>query len=422
MNRRRQNSTLIAAGVLLLVLAGLVGLTLGNLRYVQANPGGNDFLVHWTGTRVFLTEGISPYSDEAAVRIQTAAYGRPAQAGEHELRFAYPLYSIAFFFPFAFIKDFAVARAVWMTVLEVALIALSLLGLRVGRWKPGAIWMGLFVVFGLTWYHGLRPVINGNAVVLVALGLTAAFLAVRRGGDELAGVLLAFCTIKPQVILIPGLFLLTWMIGHGRWKGLLWFIGTLALLTGASALLLPDWILQNLREIMAYPGYNPPGTPGQALATWLPAMGMRIGSGISILVGVVLVFEWLLAFRRGEEGLSWTFCLTLVLSQWSGIQNDPGNYVVLLPVIPILFWAWETRWKHAGRVLTLVTLLVLHVVIWWIFLQTLEFGYQPVQNPVMIFVLPGLLLILLYWVRWWAIHPPKIWADIWQELDQPKKR
>ncbi len=422
MNRRRRNTTIIVVGLLVLGIAGLVGLTWGNLNYARENPGGNDFLVHWTGTRVFLTEGISPYSDEAAIRIQTAAYGRPAQTDEHELRFAYPLYSIVFFFPFAFIKDFVVARAVWMTVLEVTIIGLSLLGLQVGRWKPGAIWVGVFVVFGLFWYHGVRPIINGNAVILVALGLTAAFLSVRKGADELAGVLLALSTIKPQVVLIPGLFLLIWTIAHGRWKMLLWFIGTLGLLAGASALLLPDWILQNLREIMRYPGYNPPGTPGQAMAVWLPAMGERIGSGISILVGLVLLIEWILAIRRHENGLSWAFCLTLVLSQWSGIQNDPGNYVVLLPAIPIIFRAWEERWKHVGRILTIVTLLVLLVGIWWVFVGTIEFSYQPVQSPVMIFVLPGLIFILLYWVRWWAIQPPKVWADVWTELDRPKGR
>ena len=251
------------------------------------------------------------------------------------------------------------ARAVWMTLLEVATIGLSLLAIRVGRWKPGVVWVGVFVVFGLFWYHGLRPLINGNAVILVALMLTGAFLSMRSGSDELAGVLLAFCTIKPQVVIIPGLFMIVWTVAHGRWKLLLWFFGTLALLTGASALLLPDWIMQNLREILRYPGYNPPGTPGQALAVWLPAMGKRIGTGISIAVGVTLLIEWILSIRRHENGISWAFCLTLVLSQWSGIQNDPGNYVVLLPALPIIFRALEDRWRRGGRIFTFVTLFIL---------------------------------------------------------------
>jgi hypothetical protein len=412
----------MAVLLLVLAIAGLVGLTWGNLRYARENPGGNDFLVHWMGTRTFLVEGISPYSDVTSIRIQTAVYGRPAREGEHELRFAYPLYSIVLFFPFALIKDFEVARAIYMTVLEVSLIALAWLSLRVGRWKPGVLRIGLFVIFGLIWYHGVRPIINGNAIILVALMLTAAFLAMRHRSDEMAGVLLAFCTIKPQVAIIPGIFMLVWTIAHGRWKLLLWFVGTLGLLSGAAALLLPDWILQNLREIMRYPGYNPPGTPGQAMAVWIPAMGVKIGQGISILVGVVLLIEWILSIRRHENGISWAFCLTLVLSQWSGIQNDPGNYVVLLPVLPMIFRAWEDRWRRVGRVLTIVSLLGLLVGIWWVFVGTLEITYQPVQSPVMIFVLPGILLVLLYWTRWWAIQPPRVWGDVLAELDQPRGR
>ena len=103
---------------MVLVLVGLVavaGITWGNYNYARQNPGGNDFLVHWMGSRAIVKDGISPYSDEVATRIQTFAYGRPAQPGEHELRVAYPLYSVIIFAPFALIDDFAIARAAWMT-------------------------------------------------------------------------------------------------------------------------------------------------------------------------------------------------------------------------------------------------------------------------------------------------------------------
>ncbi len=81
--------------VLLVLGTGLFGLLVwGNYRYTTQNPGGNDFLVHWMGTKSFFEDGLSPYSDEVALRIQTMVYGRAARAGEHELRVAYPLYSI----------------------------------------------------------------------------------------------------------------------------------------------------------------------------------------------------------------------------------------------------------------------------------------------------------------------------------------
>ncbi len=70
-----------AIGVIVL----LVALERMNYTYCQQNPGGNDFLVHWMGTRMLLKDGISPYSDQTATQIQIFAYGHPALPGEHEL-------------------------------------------------------------------------------------------------------------------------------------------------------------------------------------------------------------------------------------------------------------------------------------------------------------------------------------------------
>jgi len=47
----------------LALAAGVVILFVANKRFVAASPGGNDFLVHWVGTRALLVERVSPYSD-----------------------------------------------------------------------------------------------------------------------------------------------------------------------------------------------------------------------------------------------------------------------------------------------------------------------------------------------------------------------
>jgi hypothetical protein len=51
------------------------------------------------------------------------------------------------------------------------------------------------------------------------------------------------------------------------------------------------------------------------------------------------------------------------------------------------------------------------VLIWVIFIATLEKSYQPIQSPVLFFPLPLILLIILYWIRGWAILPPKLYFD-----------
>jgi hypothetical protein len=395
----------------ILIIGVLVLVTWANYDFAQQNTGGNDFLVHWVGTRAIFVDGLSPYSDAVAERIQTLAYGRPALPGEHELRVAYPMYSALVFLPFALISDYELARALWMTTLEAALIGLAFLSLKLTRWKMSIWLLPFFLIFSIFWYHSLRPLINGNAVILVALALVAAFAALKTGKDELAGVLLAFSTIKPHLVILPIIFFLIWTISFGRWRTLGWMLISLVLLSISAALFVPDWPLQNLREILAYSSYNPPGTPGAAFETWLPSAGRRLGWALSALMGLILVTEWVFVRRRELRWFLWTGCLTLVISQWIGIQTDPGNFILLFFPLVLVISMWVERWGRAGSVLTAITLFLLFIVPWVIFLQTVTYGNQPLQHPIMFFPLPLFLLITLYWVRWWAIKPRRLLVE-----------
>ena len=397
--------TILAA---ILVLAGLVW---GNYRYAKNNPGGNDFLVHWLGNRLFITEGQSPYSDETALAIQKMVYGRAARTGEHELRVAYPLYSLLLFAPFSLISDYVLARAVWMTVLEISLVLISYLSIRLTNWKPGIGILAVFLIFSIFWYHALRPLINGNAVILITLFVVGAIYCIRHKQDELAGVLLAFSTIKPQVVLLIVLYIIYWAIRKKRWQLVIWFFTSITILVAFSFLLMPNWLLQNLIEVVRYPGYNPAGTLGEALTEMLPGIGERLGWVVSGLLALILIMEWQISLKTKMKGFVWTVCLTLVASQWIGIQTDPGNFIVLVPVLVYLFSVWQERWKKNGNIFILVTMIILFIGLWWLFTVSLIPGAQPQQGPIMFLPLPGILLPLLYWVRWWAINSPSTWYD-----------
>lgn len=416
--KSNRDSTVQVLGLILLVIVVTGALVWANYRFAKENPGGNDFLVHWVGTRAFFIDGLSPYSDEVAIRIQTIAYGRPAQAGEHELRVAYPLYSTFVFGPFALISDFALARAIWMTILEISIGLITYLSLQLTRWRPSTGMLVLIYLFAFLWYHSFRPLINGNAVILVTLWIVGAFLAIQSNKDELAGFLLGLATIKPQVIVLLFIFVLWWAATRRRWKLVLWMVGTVVILSIISTLLLPPWILENLREVIRYPGYNPPGTPGAAFAQWWPAIGKQVGWVITFLMAILLLLEWLAALKKEFRAFLWTACLTLVASQWIGIQTDPGNFIVLLIPLILVFSVWGARWKRSGLILTFTGMLLLFVGIWALFLTTIERSAQPVQSPVMFFPLPAFVLFGLYWIRWWAIQPPSLWVDLLMEREE----
>jgi len=396
-------------GIVIIAAVGFI--TWANYQFVQENPGGNDFLVHWVGTRSLLVDGLSPYSDTVAERIQTLAYGRPARPGEHELRVAYPLYSALVFLPYALISDYDLARALWMTTLELALIGLAFLSLNLTRWKMSIWLLPFFLIFSIFWYHSLRPLINGNAVILVALFLAGAFASLRAGRDELAGVLLAISTIKPHLVILPIIFVLIWTIASGRWRTLGWMLISLVLLSFGAALFVPDWPLQNLSEILAYASYNPPGTPGAVFEMWLPATGRQLGWGLSVLLALILLFEWVQVRHREFRWFLWTGCLTLIVSQWIGIQTDPGNFILLFLPLALVFAIWAERWGRAGNGLISFVMVLLFVGPWALFLQTIFYADQPMQHPVMFFPLPLFLLITLYWVRWWVIRPRRLLVE-----------
>ena len=164
-------------------------------------------------------------------------------------------------------------------------------------------------------------------MILVTFLFCAGFLAIKNRVDELAGVLFAFSTIKPQLALLICAFVLIWSIRQKRWRIVTWLLSTTALLVAGAFLLMPDWLLQNLREVVRYPTYNPPGTFGTALAALLPGIGRQVGWLMSGLLTLVLLIEWFLSKQGGYRNFLWTACITLTASQWIGIQTDPRQFL-----------------------------------------------------------------------------------------------
>jgi hypothetical protein len=414
-----RNPLLLASVIVLVALITILGLFIMNLNYTMRNPGGNDFLTHWVGTRMLITAGISPYSQQTSEQIHLLAYGRPARSTEPQLNVAYPLHSIILYIPLALIEDHITARAIWMTVLEMGLVLLAYLSLRLSDWKPMPLLLVFYFLFSLFFYHSLRPVVDGNAVIIVAIMITGGLLAVKNRADELAGVLFAFSTIMPQTILLLIIFILFWSIKQNRPKIAIWFITTVVLLVLSSMLIVPDWIQQNLLAILRFPLDNPPINLQKALGILLPGFGERIGWAISVVLVLLLIIEWAVSIRHRFRGFLFGALITLVATQWIGLPSEPGNFIILFPAIVVTFEAWSRRWANAGGIYTLITLLGLTALVYLIYLQTLQPGNLLQHNPVMFLPLPAFLFAALFWSRWWILQPANNLAmDVFKD-DEP---
>jgi len=405
----RINHWAIAIVLGLIVISGLCWV---NYSFSKDNPRGNDFLIQYEGTRALLLDGNSPYGEEAALRIQVAAYGHPAQADEDQLRFSYPLYSVILFAPFSVIKNYILARAVWMTMLELSLITMTFISFRLVEWKPPLSLQALILLFSLTWYHAIRGVENGNSVILVALLISAIFLLIKENKDQAAGILLAITTIKPQLVILLIYLILTWSIYQKRWLLIRWFITTMTALVLVGFLLVPNWILQNIWEILKYPDYNHVDTIAAAITELIPSFGITSKLGILAGLGILLIYEWWNGRKEQFSRFLWVAFLTLVINQWIGIQTCPDNFIIFLPSVILILSVCDKRWEKRGPLIVGSALGILLFGLWVLFLLTNQQTYQTDQNPVMFIPLPALTFICLYWIKWWIIAPVR---TVWNE-------
>ena len=388
-----------------------IGLFVANYSFVRQSPGGNDFLARWTGAHYWLVEGVNPYDEEVSLAAQTMIYGRPADPskGEDIAHFVYPLPAMLFFGPFGFLP-FPIARAIWMTILEICLVVLGLIGLRLARWSPDRFTQAAVILFSILWYHGARAVIIGQFAVIEAVLIAIALLAIQREWDEAAGIVLALTIAKPQMSLLIIPFVLIWSLRARRLKIVGWFLGVITVLIAGSLIALPSWPMGWLRQLLSDPSYTDLGSPISILTSFLPGGGGIANLILTGLLSLYLLWEWIMAAGKDDPWFQWAAALTIVITNLIAFRAATTNFIVMLPALLIIFKTWEDRWGKGGLIASLLTLLGLLVGLWALFLATVQ---GSVEHAVMYLPVPILTLIGLLWSRWWVISSTRLprWED-----------
>jgi hypothetical protein len=394
---RRSRSSFIFIFLVAVSVALITALGWVNYHFSESYTGVDDFAVYWASTRALLTQGASPYDPIVRQLIP------PSREVSNVSQVTYPAYAFIVFLPFALIGEYILARAAWMTTLEVALLLFVFAGLRLTRWRTHPLLVVFFFLASFFSIHGLLPIVMGNVVIVVSLAIAYALLAVRSGYDEAAGVLLALATIKPLFAALITLFILVWAITHRRWRLVVWYIGSLALFTFGTLFFVPSWPLQYIQTVIRLPQPALPQTPGDAFKYWWPGIGDKLGWTFTALLAIILLVEWGATLSKDEyRRFLWTSCLTLVVSQLIGIRTQPTNFIILTLPFVLICATLEERWKIGGRVTSTLLLITWITLPWWIYLRLLEAGNTS-RLIVLLFPLPTVLFIGLYWVRWWAV-------------------
>ena len=136
---RNPRISIFAYMFVLICLVALAGMLWVNYTLASQHIGGRDFMIQWTAIRSLATEGVSPYSEIVNRRIDSALGSSPSNNSLGS--YSSPLFSGLLILPFALIKNFTLAYALWLFALEIGLILLVWRSIHLAGWKPG--WKGL---------------------------------------------------------------------------------------------------------------------------------------------------------------------------------------------------------------------------------------------------------------------------------------
>ena len=384
---------------LFIIIAGV--LFIGNYRFVQAAPGGTDFLYRWLPTRlVLLNEYDNPYSPEVEYQVELVHHGHAHEGDETPGIFAYPYYTMGVFLPFAFIGDFSIARSVWMTFMELAHLGIAFLSLRIINFTPTKFLGFALVLFSLLTADFAQALVDGNPSSLAAFFVILALFFISNERDVLAGIFLAFSTIKPQLVILFFPFVWIWAFSVKRLKIIYASGATLFVLLSVSFLMQPNWILEFYKDLTTYVDVAKPSTPRAILSFWMPVPIANIISIILSIVSIYIVFQVVRSsFGKDFSEFFWASSLIFVLMPLTGITSAKSNYIAMLPAIVLFLWVWSVHIKL--KEIWLAFFLIL-----WMFLSWLFFfagRNWTVEGTLIYFVdfypLPLFLLVLTFWSK-----------------------
>lgn len=379
----------------------LVGLLIAALFAVQAwsvhqylvlpNPGANDYYSRWAGARALLVEGRDPYDLAVTQEIQRVIKIDPRQVGRGG--FHYPLPVVFLFLPLVYLP-YTWAQAIWQTVLTWVVLSIALVLKQ--RWQWQMTGMGVLGVLlaAFFFYPATRSILLGQFALHMTLFVALALWALRNGRDGWAGLFLAFTSIKPQMVLGVGLFLLLWTLSQRRYRfvgGVLG--GGLALLLTAT-LLYPRWLFSFVADMLRYADVAGGRNPLLVLTEILGLSGDWLRLLLSGVLAAMMLFAWWRARGKGdwrfELALYWTIVVGVLVPFQTGTTNQT---LLLIPLFAGLY-ALYRRW---GSWATAVVTTFVIFATWTLFITTISGDYE---NQIMFLPMPLLTLVGLLVAEW----------------------
>jgi hypothetical protein len=344
--------------------------------YTSQRDAVADFYIEWVGSRVALAGG-DPYSQETTELIQVILRGSLAPPGTDQIAFAYPYYRVFLNAPLANLP-YPWASAFWLGFMIVCLLCALFCVLAALHWRPkltelaalGTMWVFTFSTFG-------AAMLGQMAVVVLAL-LCVSMWAASSGRPILAGAVLAFATMKPQLAALVVPVVILWWLRQRRWPAIAGFGLTLGTLAGVSFLILPSWLTGFWQILTRYPSYKDVRMgPDYLFAQW-GSGGQLLSWTLWVALAIWLVWAWWRVRSERSPYFPGAFTLTMALTCVLLPQTSIVNSLLCLPAI-VLALRDIRRDTTPRRALWLASCAAVLIVPWLIYVAFYSTSYGLVM-------------------------------------------
>jgi hypothetical protein len=393
----------------LILIGGLLAL---NIYLARTLEGGEWLFLRWNGVRALMFEKLEPYGSTIAERVQLLVYGREAFLSEYPYVLNDPLYIVLLYAPLAWLfSDFTIAHGIWMLLSQVALVAIVLLSLNLSESKPPTWMVVALTGFGLFSYFSIDSFLSGSPAIFLTLLYLCILAALRSFSDELAGVLLCFVAYQWELGAVFFLCVLIFVFANRRWSVLAGFGMTLMVLLIISFISNSGWVIAYIRAVLFDWNRGVEHSFGTTLVYVFPALNFSVGRWIVVIVGAVLFFESIRSMHEHFRHVAWVAFLALAVNPMLGFAIFSSNHVVFIPAfVLVIALAWE-RWVKNRVLMSVLFLTTVFLFSFGLYYYQGLFTELRLYSDLLKILPPVLTTIGLYWMRWWAVRPPRIWAD-----------
>ena len=295
-----------------------------NLFIARNFVGGTNFYINWSSARLLTSDAQNPYENASYNAISENAQDTIFFPLEENEFFAAPIFSLFLYYPLLLVKDFQLARAIWMTLSMIGLLAVSLSlndNTKVGdsRFK---IFISIFIIGNV---FSIVPLLSGELFLVSFILFLLTYSHVMKGDFELAGIFCGLAMVSPGLAVMGMLIFTVYSARQHQWGFLVWFLITNALLIFSGYLLLDNWVPYYLLVISDW--------VKQFLAA-LQLTFQNISQVLLIAVPVLLIiFEWL-KFLNGimdKQKEKWLINFSFSVVAIIGSVLKPQLFMLTLP-------------------------------------------------------------------------------------------